>query len=154
MVLRTNVYACSVLSDSLWPLAPPVALQAPLSMEMSRQEYWSWVPFLLQGISPTQRLNPHLLCLLHWQVDSFPLSHLGSLWGLTGEEWPSTLHAAVPPCRYLVGWWLRDIRVCLEWCPQTQEANTLSADAFWIWNSKLRQVSGISLFMSFEQTKS
>ena len=28
--------------------------------------------FLLQGIFPTQGLNPHLLC---WQVDSLPLSH-------------------------------------------------------------------------------
>ena len=32
--------------------------------------------FLLQGIFPTQGSN---LCLLHWQVDSLPLSHLGSL---------------------------------------------------------------------------
>ena len=31
--------------------------------------------FLLQGIFLTQRLNP---CLLHWQVDSSPMSHLGS----------------------------------------------------------------------------
>ena len=34
--------------------------------------------FLLQGIFPTQRLNPHLLQLLHWQADSLPLNHLGS----------------------------------------------------------------------------
>ena len=33
---------------------------------------------LLQGIFPTQGLNPHLLRLLHWQVGSLPLSHLGS----------------------------------------------------------------------------
>ena len=35
--------------------------------------------FLLQGILPTQGWNPSLL---HWQVDSLPLSHLGStkLW--------------------------------------------------------------------------
>ena len=32
--------------------------------------------FLLQGIFPTQELNPHLLHLLHWLVDSLPLSHL------------------------------------------------------------------------------
>ena len=31
--------------------------------------------FLLQGLIPTQGLN---LCLLHWQVDSLPLSHQGS----------------------------------------------------------------------------
>ena len=27
--------------------------------------------FTLQGIFPTQGLNPHLLCLLHWQAGSF-----------------------------------------------------------------------------------
>ena len=29
--------------------------------------------FLVQGIFPTQGLNPHLLHLLHWQADSLPL---------------------------------------------------------------------------------
>jgi len=33
---------------------------------------------LLQGIFLTQGSNPHLLHLLHWQADSFPLSHMGS----------------------------------------------------------------------------
>ena len=33
---------------------------------------------LLQGIFPTQGLNPHLLCLLPWQASSLPLTHLGS----------------------------------------------------------------------------
>ena len=31
--------------------------------------------FLLQGIFPTQGLNPRFL---HWEVDSLPLSHQGS----------------------------------------------------------------------------
>ena len=35
--------------------------------------------FLLQGIFPTQGLNPHLLCLLHWWEDSLPLNHLAML---------------------------------------------------------------------------
>ena len=34
--------------------------------------------FLLQGIFPMQGLNPSLLCLLHWHMDSLPLSHLGN----------------------------------------------------------------------------
>ena len=34
--------------------------------------------FLFQGIFPTQGLHLGLLHLLHWQVDSFPLSHLGN----------------------------------------------------------------------------
>ena len=36
--------------------------------------------FLLQGISLTQGSKTSLLSLLHWQVDSSPLSHLGSPW--------------------------------------------------------------------------
>ena len=48
-----------------------VAHQAPLSMGFPRQEYWSGLPFPLQGIFLAQGLNPHLLCLLHWQVDFF-----------------------------------------------------------------------------------
>ena len=35
--------------------------------------------FLLQGIFLTQGSNLSLLHLLHWQVDSLSLSHLGSL---------------------------------------------------------------------------
>ena len=46
-----------------------VARQVPLSMEFSRQEYWS-CHSLLQGIFPTQGLNLHLL---HGQVGSFIL---------------------------------------------------------------------------------
>ena len=55
-----------------------VAHQPPLSMEFSRQEYWSGLPFLLQYIIMTQGSNPHLLHLLHWQADSSPLYHLES----------------------------------------------------------------------------
>ena len=47
-------------------------------MGFSRQEYWSEL-FCLQGIFLTQGLNPHLLCLLHWQVGSLPLHHLEAL---------------------------------------------------------------------------
>ena len=39
-----TVCVCSVLSDSLWP-PWTVAHQAPLSIEFSRQEYWSGLPF-------------------------------------------------------------------------------------------------------------
>jgi len=53
-----------------------VARQCPLSMGFPRQEYWSGFHFLLQEIFLTQESNLHLL---HWQVDSLPLSHLGSL---------------------------------------------------------------------------
>ena len=45
-------------------------------MGFSRQEQWNGLPFLSPGIFPTQGPNLHLL---HWQVDSLLLSHLGSL---------------------------------------------------------------------------
>ena len=47
-----------------------VACQVPLSIEFSRQEYWSGYHALLQEVFLTQGSNPGLLCLLHWQVDS------------------------------------------------------------------------------------
>ena len=45
------------------------------SVHGRRQEYWSGLHFLLQGVFPTQGWNPRLL---HWQVGSLLLSHLGS----------------------------------------------------------------------------
>ena len=61
----------------LFVTAGMVADQTPLFMGVSRQEYWSGLHFLLQGIFSTQGSNPHPLCLLHRQVDSLPLYHLG-----------------------------------------------------------------------------
>ena len=49
-----------------------IARQAPLSMGLSRQEYWSGCHALLLRIFPTQGLKPHFL---HWEEDSLPLSH-------------------------------------------------------------------------------
>ena len=37
--------SCSVVSDSVIPWTLAIALQAPLSMGFSRQEYWSGLPF-------------------------------------------------------------------------------------------------------------
>ena len=47
--------------------------QAPLFMGFSREEYCSGLPFPSLGIFLTQGSNP---CLLYWQADSLPLSHL------------------------------------------------------------------------------
>ena len=51
----------------VWLFATPwtVALQSPLSMGFSSQEYWSGLPCPSPGIFPTQRLN---LCLLRLPV--------------------------------------------------------------------------------------
>ena len=52
-----------------------IAYQAPLSMGFSRQEYWSGCHAFLQGIFPTQGLNPGLL-YCRWIL--YCLSHQGS----------------------------------------------------------------------------
>ena len=43
-----------------------VAQQAPLSMEFSRQEYWSRFPLLTPGDLPNPGIKP-ALCLMHLQ---------------------------------------------------------------------------------------
>ena len=61
------------MSDSfvtLWTIAH----QAPLSMGFPRQQYWTGLPFPSSGALSDPGIKPHLL---HWQVGSLPLSHLG-----------------------------------------------------------------------------
>ena len=63
-----QLHACSHFRCvGLFATLSTLACQAPLSMGFSRQEYWSVLHALLQGIFLTQGLNLHLLCLPHWQ---------------------------------------------------------------------------------------
>ena len=88
-----------------------VACEAPLSMEFSRQVYWSELPFPSLGDLPnpgTEHMSPDSLAL---QADSLPLSHLGSwyldnniLKMLLGDENLSKLIVAMvtPLCEYAI----------------------------------------------------
>ena len=53
---HTCVLGHSVMSNSATPWT--VASQAPLSMEFSRQEYWSGLPFPSPGDLPDPRIEP------------------------------------------------------------------------------------------------
>ena len=67
---------CSSLSPVQLFVAPwTVAHQAPLSLEFSRQEHWSGVPFPSLGDLPHPRWN---LGLLHCRQTLYQLSHQGS----------------------------------------------------------------------------
>ena len=58
-----------------------VAYQAPLSMGIFQaKNTGKGCHSLLHGIFTTYGSNQ---CLLHWQVDSLPLSHQGNHWALT-----------------------------------------------------------------------
>ena len=65
------------LSVQLFATPWPVAYQAPLSIELSRKEYWSGLPPPGESSWPS-RLGSNLdfLHFLHWQADSLPLAPL------------------------------------------------------------------------------
>jgi len=68
----------SVVSDSLWPHGLYIPHQAPLSMGMSRQDYWSGLPFPSPGDLPNPGIKSGSSAL---QADS-----------LTWDIWFSLIH--------------------------------------------------------------
>ena len=75
------VYLCACVLSHVWLFVTlcTVTQQAPMSMGFSPSKNTEvGCHALLQGIFVTQGSNPSTLCLLHWQVDSLPLSHLGT----------------------------------------------------------------------------
>ena len=76
--MHVCMQACSVVSDSLWHhRLLPARLLCPWTSPGKNTGVGCH--FLLQGVFLTLGSNPDLLPLLHWQVGSLPLSHLGSL---------------------------------------------------------------------------
>ena len=73
-----SVFSCVQLFET----PGTVACQAPLSVEVSRQEYWSRLPFPSPVDLSNIGIEPCLPSLLHWQVDPLQLSHLFKLSGL------------------------------------------------------------------------
>ena len=55
-----------------------IACQAPLSMEFSRQEYWSGLPCPPPGDLPNPGIRPESPASLALQADALLLSHQGS----------------------------------------------------------------------------
>lgn len=47
-----------------------------ININLILQEYWSGLPYLLQGIFPDPGIKPAYSA---WQADYLPLNHLGSL---------------------------------------------------------------------------
>ena len=77
LLVTLNRDVCSVVSDSfVTPWTITTRLLCPWDSPGKNTRVGCH--FLLQGIFPTQGLNPRLLCLLHWQADSLPLCHLAS----------------------------------------------------------------------------
>ena len=77
--LESESLSCSVMSNSLWPLWT-VAQEAPLSMEFSRQEYWSGLTFPSPGYLPDPGIEP---CFPHCRQILYHLSQ----WGNPQTSW-------------------------------------------------------------------
>ena len=63
MIIEKVTYVCVLSCIRLFTSPWTVDCQDPLSMEFSRQGYWSGLPFPSPGILPTQGLNPESLAL-------------------------------------------------------------------------------------------
>ena len=74
LCLHGCVLSHSVVSDSATPQTVAARFLCPCDSPT-----WVGCHVLLRGIFLTQGSNPHLLCLLHWQAGSLPLSYLGIL---------------------------------------------------------------------------
>ena len=89
----------SVVSDFAIPWT--VAHQAPLSMEFSRQEYWSGLPFPAPGDLPDSGIEPGSPAL---QTDSLPSELKGSPWSLVIVRTPTINYSIIVITVALVCW--------------------------------------------------
>ena len=69
--IRVCVFSCV----RLFRTPGTIAHQTLLFMRFSSQKYWSSLPFPPQGDFPNPGLNRSLL---HWEMDSLPLSYQGN----------------------------------------------------------------------------
>ena len=70
------VCACVHALSRVW-LCDPLDYQAPLSVEFSRQEYWSGLPFPPPGDLPNREMDPALPASAALQADSWPTEPSG-----------------------------------------------------------------------------
>ena len=81
-----SIHACMLIRFSrvqLFTTLWIIARQTPLSMEFSRQEYWSGLPFPPLGYLANSGIKLTSLASPPWQKDSLLASHLGSHQGAT-----------------------------------------------------------------------
>ena len=107
IITHTQKYVPSLMlclgthHGSLFATPWTVALQAPLSMGFSRQEYWSGLPCPPPGISPTQGSNPGLS---HCKRIVYQQSHQGSPRILEWVLYPYSSRSSQPRNQTGVSW--------------------------------------------------
>ena len=82
-------FVCACMLQLCPTLCDPwtIAQQAPLSIEFSRQKYWSGLPFSTPGDLPDPGIEPVSLMPPHWQADSLPAEPQGKLCVYFGDQY-------------------------------------------------------------------
>ena len=93
MLVELVAQLCRILCSPMDYSCPSPTTQSPLSMGFSRQEYWSGLHSLLQGIFLTQGLN-----LGHCRQILYHLSVLGSCKNRARRRASTTQHAVDELC--------------------------------------------------------
>ena len=131
--------SCTVMSDSLRPCGA-IAYQAPLSIEFSRQEYWSTGEPLLPGALPNPGIKLTSFAPLHWQAGEpklvIPSTKKKSVrngaercdWGSNWEKWSQQV---LPTCR-------RTATIWQPWSPAggslpSLHPSVILSDNVWSW---------------------
>ena len=128
------MYMCSVVSDSVTAWA--VAWQTPLSMEFSKQEYWSGWPFPVPGNLPNPGIEP-----------TYP--------ALAGRFLTTVLNLPYYTCRYLEWEWNTGIQRKRVWLPQSTKdkvnfSRTRSIKSIW---PRKYTIYKLAIVLAFPQKK-
>ena len=134
--MRARLSMCSGMSNSVTPRT--VAPQASLSIEFSRQEYWSGLAFPPPGDLPDPGIKPTAVASLALQEDSLPLhpphpgKPLKSMHWLGNNKKENTLMSPKYDIHWVLGiqWWTK-LRICSEEVNNSQVMVTfISAQLF------------------------
>ena len=79
--MKTTIRWCCLVTQLCLILCNPINYSPPASSVhgIFLARILGWVAMPSSRVFPTQGLNPGLLCLLHWQADSLPLTLPGKL---------------------------------------------------------------------------
>ena len=154
VVTQICVRMYSTAKSCLTPCNPiGCSHQAPLSMGLSRQKYWSGCHFLRQGIFPTQGLNPRLP---HCRWILYCLSHHGSTRILGWVAYP--FYRASSGSRNRTGvscivrgffttWSTREARFRGGWCSESS-----NYQCWWTYSQILVSIKGTTFLGDVKNT--
>ena len=106
-IIKLLLFSRSVMSDSLGPHRLCLVHQAPLSLWISRQEYWSGLPFPSPGDHPTSGIKPRSPALAggFFTVWTTREAIIKFRWGCTGPRWTLIRYDWCPVRRGKFGQW-------------------------------------------------